>query len=72
MVQLLWILLFENDCFIKMLPTFLLSFSMFVRTWGVREICERLVRVQTLSYTIRFEGLIENMAATVNNTKLYN
>ena len=46
---MLWILLFENDCFIKMLPTFLLSFSMFVRTWGVREICERLVKEYKLS-----------------------
>ena len=40
---------FENDYFIKTLPTFLLSFSMFVRTWGVREICERVVKEYQLS-----------------------
>lgn len=29
-------------------------------------------RVQTVNYTTRSEGLIENMEATVNNTKSYN
>ena len=41
--------MFENDCFIKTLSTFLLSFSMFVRTWGVREICERMAKEYQLS-----------------------
>lgn len=52
--------MFENDCFINMLPTFLLSSSMFAKSWGVREIRERLVKEHKLSaiQLIRSEDLI--------------